>query len=325
MMEHEFVTLVLYVHNTPGIKPFESCEDERVVSCLLPERGMIAVMDGCGGAGAERYARAENWSGAKLASHVTGESICYWFDNPALLPNLPKNKALKTVIQNRLTEVYLQVKPEVENQVVIRGMLRNLPTTLAVVTAEAEGAKKANITSFWAGNTRNYILNASGLRQISVDDYSEKIDPYEDLTKDGILSNNVSAEEDFEIHMAEFDETLPCVILCASDGVFSYFDTPLRLEWILLDTMQEAKSPKSWEDRLREVLADFSSDDHTLQMAVLGFQSFKEMQAVFQPRWREMLGSFIMPLEEVAEEDYDRLNRELWNRYKQNYLAVRQE
>ena len=123
---------------------------------------------------------------------------------------------------------------------------------LAALTAEMRPNARVRLRSFWAGNSRNFVLLPQGLRQLSRDDLVGGYDPWEDLSRDGVLSNSVNASVPFVIHAAETAVTLPCLILAATDGVFSYFDSPIRLEWLLLSTLREAESPLAWEKALRE-------------------------------------------------------------------------
>ena len=319
------LSFTVFVCGTPGNKAEDACEDNRIID-VDRERLVTGVLDGCGGSGSERYRKAGNRTGAKLASQFAGQAVVSWFRNAGGTGNREQDREdLKQEVLSQLTRVYERIRQERESTVVVKGLLSLLPTTLAMLTADINEEGFAEIRSYWAGNSRNYIFTKDGLQQVSYDDYTSGHDPFEDLAKDGILSNYITLSADFVIHEADYTGELPFLLLSATDGVFSYFDNPLRLEWILLDTLLEAKTPVEWERRLGSVLKDFSSDDYTIQIVAVGYRSFGELQKEMTARRDEMLRLYIAPLEEAADEDYDRQNQDAWDLYKRHYLAAGQE
>lgn len=328
-----FVTLSLYVHSAPyaeGQAPTADCEDERVILVPDGERALIGVLDGCGGTGARRYPAAGNWTGARIASHVAGRSLFRWFDglseerfHNSTAAELAKD--LQEQQEKAIREADELLGGSAAPKFVSTRLNKSLPTTLAAVAAEQLPQGYLRLCSFWAGNSRNYVLLPEGLRQLSADDVVGNYDPFEDLAKDGILSNAVNASVPFSIHAAELLVKEPCLIFAASDGVFSYFDSPIRLEWLLLETLRAAKTPADWEQSLRTEIGAVSADDHTLQLAALGFESFPELKNVFLPRLEELERDYILPLQlAVEKEDREQLLA-LWQKYKKKFLAVRRE
>lgn len=327
------VSLSLFVHSAPigeGGAAAAPCEDERVVCVRQDGPVLIAVLDGCGGTGARRYSAADNWSGARIASHTAGRCLYRWFGSlPGEHLRVSESETLAAELQATLTQAVREKKEELDSggaaPVLISSRLsKALPTTLAALTAERL-EESIRIRSYWAGNSRNYVFPPEGLRQLSADDLVGGYDPFEDLTKDGILSNSVNASAPFQIHSAEMTLDGPCMILSASDGVFSYFDSPIRLEWLLLETMLHAQSPAGWEKALRRELGELAADDHTLSLAALGFSGFSAMQKAYRPRYEAMAQTLIPVLQEAsAAEDYERLQA-LWDSYKTDYLAVKRE
>ena len=328
-----FVTLSLYVHSAPCAEnhaPEADCEDERVILVPDEERVLIGVLDGCGGTGARRYPEADNWTGARIASHVAGRSLYQWF------AELPKERFHNSTAPELAEDLEARLNAAIRDANALFGDLaaprfvssrlsKSLPTTLAAVTAEKLSDGFVRLCSFWAGNSRNYVFLPAGLRQLSADDVVGNYDPFEDLARDGILSNSVNASVPFEIHFAEMLVKSPCLILSASDGVFSYFDSPIRLEWLLLDTLRRAETPVEWERLLRGEIGAVSADDHTLQMAVLGFESFPELKEAFLPRLKELERDYILPLQLAAEKEDREQPLLLWQKYQKTFLAVRRE
>ncbi len=324
------VSLSLFVHSAPRAGDgtvSAPCEDERMI--LVPDetRAMIAVLDGCGGTGARKYPLAQNWTGARIASTLVSRELYRWFSSfPEEAFSSASAEALAEDLAARLKESLISAREILEGSsapaFISSRMSKSLPTTLAVMTAETLPDERIRLRSFWAGNSRNYILSPSGLLQFSWDDLVGNYDPFEDLNKDGILSNSVNASSPFVIHAAEKLLCGPCMIFSASDGVFSYFDSPIRLEWILLDSLSRAASPADWEASLQEEIGAVSADDHTLQLAVLGFESFSALQEAYRPRRAQMEREYLNDLDAVSENGDAEQLRTLWERYKPSYLSA---
>ncbi len=322
-----FVSLTISVHSAPrGERGQDAapCEDERVLDTREDMRALVAVLDGCGGTGARRYLLAEGWSGARLASHLAGRRLCRWFselNREEENGQTAEDQAL--ALHDALEEELLAAKDALAGEGTSRissRLSKELPTTLAALTAEAFPNARLRLRSFWAGNSRNYVLLPRGLRQLSRDDLVGGYDPWEDLSRDGVLSNSVNASVPFVIHAAETEVSLPCLIFSATDGVFSYFDSPIRLEWLLLSTLREAESPLAWENALREEFGALAADDHTLQLAALGFESFAELQKAYAGRLELLEREYIPALQEAAEAEDSEQLRALWERYKTDYF-----
>ncbi len=327
------VSLLLSVHSVPRNEEdsIQPCEDERVV-CLKENNSLlIAVMDGCGGTGGKHYQQAENWTGAKLASHLAGQALYDWFSETETEPFSRKEpiriaEEIRTVLSEALLRYNTELRENDAGSFVIRSsMNKDLPTTLAAIVAIPKGERSFEIQSYWAGNSRNYVLMPGGLKQISTDDIVGNYDPYEDLLKDGILSNCVNASVPFQIHESVFRSEEPCMILSASDGIFGYLDSPIRLEGILLSTLQKAGTPLQWEELLRKIFGAYSGDDHTLQLAALGFSSFEEMKKTYHNRTKFLDRNLIRPLEKAEKRADNEAVKALWTQYKKDYLILQKE
>ncbi len=332
----EELSFTLSVHSAPQGEADAApspCEDERVVCRRGAGEILIAVLDGCGGTGGKKYAQAENWTGARLASHLAGRALYRWFSEGAENADPQAGASGRArVLAAALDEALTAYNGDLQASSHVRSFIssklsKDLPTTLAAMTAAPHPAGGVRIRSYWAGNSRNYALipsggNDAGLKQLSRDDIVGGYDPYEDLLKDGILCNSVNASEPFEIHTAQCRSNGPCILFSASDGIFGYLDSPIRLEWILLDTLERASSPLEWERMLRESFASYAADDHTLQLAALGFSDFAGDKAAYAPRRRELEERWIRPLEEANRRGDHEAARALWESYKTEYLIL---
>ncbi len=327
------VSFLLSVHGAPQNEDniIQPCEDERVV--CFKENGslLIAVMDGCGGTGGKHYPQAKNWTGAKLASHLVGQALYRWFsemENEAFVQKEPSQigEEIRSVVSESLLQFNTKLRESSAGAVVIRSsMNKDLPSTLAALVAVPRPDRSFDIYSFWAGNSRNYVLVPGGLKQLSTDDLVGDYDPYEDLLKDGILSNCLNASIPFQINESVFHTEGPCIILSVSDGIFGYLDSPVRVEWILLRSLQKAGTPLQWEELLRKYFGAYSGDDHTLQLAALGFSSFEEVKKMFHDRTKILDRNFIRPLEKAEKQMDNEAVKELWLKYKKDYLILQKE
>ena len=316
---------MFFTSNTISVQhsPSAPGEDERVLS-VREGTGelLIAVLDGCGGTGGKQYPEADNWSGARLASHEVGRELQRWFADPKRLPICKINASAQAkMLEEDLTlSLKEQASHLTSSSIVISRMSLTMPTTLAAVIAEST-KQSLVLRYFWAGNTRGYLFLAGGLKQVTYDDTVGNLDPFDDLIKDGVLCNVVNATRDFSIHVKDVTVTEPCMILAASDGCFSCFRSPVELEGLLLKTMMQAASLAAWESALRDVFKAIGEDDCTLQLAILGFQTYAAVKQAYAARWDEYQREYEKPLRECAgKSDESEALYTLWCKYKDGYI-----
>lgn len=300
-------------------------EDSVLAITNAPNASFIACMDGCGGSGAKRYTKADNMTGARLASMHVGSALKNWFDENEYGYRGTEGKEqqeLSTELKNAIDKElsYLRADLGDEDSGVWSRQIRMFPTTLAAVLAEVTGRNTIRCVFFWAGDSRAYLFRASGLNQISRDDIRGNDDPFSVLENDGILSNVISASNDYIINTTEVIVHEPCIILTATDGCFSYLRSPIEFEGVLLASLMNANSPLEWEDSLRTILGRYASDDYTMALAVLGFQNWDAIKNAYAPRWEEYRKQFGEPLEDILQTRDRQAHLELWEIYKQNYM-----
>ena len=315
-----FVSINLFIHTAPKLPG----EDERTVAVRVDNgEYLISVTDGCGGAGGRRYPQADNWTGARLASHEAGRALQRWFLDPS------RTESNTIQAEQQAAEIHAVLKgtfnrlavPLKSSSLIIHNMGSTMPTTLSAVTAMVVGPRRIRLRYFWAGNSRGYLLYWDGLHQITRDDSVGQLDPFEDLQKDGVLNNVICANQDFAVNAWELTVSDPCIILSASDGVFSYFLSPVEFEGLLLQTMMEANTPSEWENALRREIGEIAGDDHTLQLAVLGFQTFQAIKTAYTSRWETWRERYGKKLEVCKEmEDPEAALAALWADYKTGYM-----
>jgi serine/threonine protein phosphatase PrpC len=284
---------------------------------------LIACLDGCGGSGAKVYPEAENWTGARIASFSSGRVLATWYDRNDLarlgLQDYPAERVAQSLTQ-ALRENIDKTKSEVSpgpDRMIVSSMIRPFPTTLAcaVVSEESDGLRCLYL---WAGDSRGFLLTQQGLTQTTTDDLKEALDPFENIERDGVLSNVISAKP-FHVNVREAAIHEPCLILTATDGCFSYFRTPMDFEYTLLRTLYDAKSPAEWREMLISQIGQVASDDYTLEMLSFGFDTFDEIKAYFLPTLRSFYTRYGKRIAESKSRDE---LRAIWDAYKGFYLRT---
>lgn len=284
----------------------ENGEDSFCID-MRDDRALVAVFDGCGGIGAQRYQSYCEKTGAYMASRAAAGAAEKWFaDN---------TDAAK--LENYI-RVALRVCTRYGDQQVsrLRGSLgKSFPTTMAaMVCAPAEADKtenKVQADCFWAGDSRCYLLDQAGLHQLTADDTPGGNDAMSNLTDDGVLTNVINGSEPFTLHRKAYTFSPPCILFSATDGCFGYIATPMEFELLLLRTLMDSKSISEWKEHLFELFSEVSGDDFTMCLAGYGFKNFRDVQRCFSKRFSE--------LDKLLEPENVRNN--LWAKYRKEYEA----
>jgi serine/threonine protein phosphatase PrpC len=283
-------------------------------------RGMLAVYDGAGGAGARSIGRTPDdfdMTGAFIASRVTHFAFEDWF--------------VDTVPHRRLFD------PEGPHDAILdalRGtgiapgkisgtMVRHLPTTLAAIEYEIAG-RHLNLMVRWAGDSRAYILDVHHGLQVVTRDDAEDSDALILLTNDQPMNNIICADRPFRINRFPLRGVidLPAVLICATDGFFNYVQTPAHFEHLLLDTMAGNPSMHAWAANLAEIVKGYSADDASLVIASFGYPTLDAMRLAFGERHRFVAHRYIRPLREISSENHAELaftRQSSWDEYKGGY------
>lgn len=294
----------------------------------------VGVFDGMGGSGATEYTTKNGvHTGAYLASRKVSDT-CKGFIMTADSDILDID-ALSVCIKDDLKQCMEDnnIKPSV-----LRGaIMRTLPTTLAIIGASTSGSE-THITSYWCGDSRNYILTKDGLLQVSLDDLSKTQDPLENLRNDESLSNCICQDRSFEIHQKDcgvFKE--PVIILSATDGCFGYLKSPMHFEYLLLQTMQESQNIEEWKCNIENWLTPISGDDFSIGLAMIG-GDFEYWKNIMIDELKNIQKSYINPIEKsentikdlqhkvlmAQQGSYDTITT-LWNHYSNKYMSLIKE
>ena len=282
---------------------FASNEDKNIQA--------VAVFDGCGGSGSRQYIGYNGRTGAYMASKAISGAAREWFDKCVSMDEEMASESLKSYFKHAME--MLVKYGQTENR--IKGNIgKEFPSTAAMCVCR-EGDNGLWILSLWAGDSRCYMLTASGLKQLSRDD-TGGIDAMEDLKKDGILRNVISASKDYKINANLVCVNEPCIVFTASDGCFGYLPSPMHFEYLLEKTLDDSSTPAEWEQLIDEELKEISGDDYSLSGIVLGFGTMDNLKKTMTKRTEQLWNEFISPFRESKSEDG--INS-LWRKYRPEY------
>ncbi len=170
-----------------------------------PDLGLLAVFDGMGGAGGTVYETEDGpRSGAYLASRIARDVVEQRMLQ-LLVPdwNLKGAAAaedLRRSVQEALQDRLAALKAP--KSALRSRLLRALPTTMAVIALQRthRSGSRWLCHVFWAGDSRAYVFEPSGARQLTTDDLRDPSDAMGNLRRDSVVSNAVSADTPFHVN-----------------------------------------------------------------------------------------------------------------------------
>jgi serine/threonine protein phosphatase PrpC len=301
-----------------------------------PDLGLVGVFDGMGGAGGTVYETPEGRrTGAYLASRIARDVV-----EQRMLDLLEPDWHLngKTAARNLQHSVQQALKQRLQElnpapSGLRSRLIRALPTTMALVALQRTqpGGPTWAGHVFWAGDSRAYVFESRGARQLSNDDLRDPGDALANLRRDSVVSNALSADTEFHINYRRVELHSPFLVVCATDGCFGYVRTPMHFEYLVLSHLLEARNTEAWSSAMQDEIAAVTGDDAAMSTLGVG-ADFKEFQKLFAPRVAELASDFIEPLDELsdavtrAEQELRALQSrqldemtERWNRYKSEY------
>lgn len=323
MKQFKTATKILGLSFSQECKVGHGEDNQRVCSC--DRVTVLAVMDGCGGAGARRYPEMRNETGARIAARAVRIAIANWF--AAHFDRLQEfglqNASAERIAQTMKEAIdahlgYIKKRIVNTNSAIKSKLSQTLPTTLSMVIIEPD-VQYARCIFVWAGDSRGYLLTRDGLRQMTKDDVAGGFDP-DDLTCDGIMSQAVSASGSYKLHTRELILSEPAIVLTATDGCFAYFATPMDFEATLLATLREARDFDDWRQLLIERLGEIAADDYSMLVAGWGYQDYRDVQQSMKLREQVFDQEYGKPLMSFKEKHDSSGILALWRKYRTFYL-----
>lgn len=279
--------------------------------------GMIGVFDGCGGAGAKKHdcysGKTEAYIASRLCSGAFYDSFRRNFPT-----DMPAEKLADEIFLPTALHQLSENEPDQDGFRITGSMVRTLPTTAAVALIRHSKGNMLEVSAFWAGDSRVYILDKTGLAQLTQDDTSVS-DPMENLYEDGVLKNIFCSDRNVKLHTKTITLRPPFMVLAATDGCFGYVSTPMEFEGMLLHSLLNADNPTQWEQKLQEMIGQTAGDDHTICLAAFGYPSFVSMQRNLSKRYEEILKAYLNPITELPTEDRES-RQKLWQQYRGDYM-----
>ena len=262
---------------------------------------IIASFDGCGGSGSKKYRNYSDKTGAYIASRAVCGGIKAWF--------CESNKDYG--LNNYIHEALSVCKQYADKAGRIMGSLgKAFPTTAAIITGKLS-EDKVDVTCFWAGDSRCYMLDSNGLHQLTTDDLDGQ-DAMSNLSNDGVMTNVINASTSFEIHRKKILIDHPCILLTATDGCFGYLNSPMEFEHLLIDSLVKSKNILEWKISLNEHMHAVTGDDYTLCVAICGFNDFDDIRSSFVKRNKYVAERYMNPQNDVND---------MWDTYKKEYSS----
>ncbi|MCK2243809.1 MULTISPECIES: protein phosphatase 2C domain-containing protein [unclassified Crossiella] len=308
------IALSLWTERIPG-----QGEDAPPLSLhnLSGGRGLLAVCDGAGGAGAFPLGRAPGGvprSHAWVAARATRGLIEEWFADNHKRHFLGSADRLRDHLAHRLSRLTGSAVRTV------RGTLcRDLPTTLAAIEYQTRAGDLLSWRAFWAGDSRCFLLTpAHGLQQLTTDD-TARADAFQALSEDPPMTNMVCVDRPFRVSAADCRAALPCVLLCATDGCFGQVGTPAEFEHILLASLAEADSTEEWARLLVSRLTEHAVDDTSLVLSAFGFAGYQHLRQALTPRHQRLIAEHVNPLRTAPGPTVRAAQAESWRRYREAY------
>ena len=281
--------------------------------------GILGVFDGCGGAGARKHRfysdNTEAYMASRLCAGAFYDSFCANY--PCDIP--PARASEEIFARDAISVLTTFDPPSEEGGLRITGsMVRTLPTTAAAALVQLRRDGNVDVSAMWAGDSRVYLLDSTGLAQLTEDDTSVP-DPMDNLYDDGVLRNIFCSDRKVKLHCRTVTVKPPFMVLAATDGCFGYLSTPMEFEGYLLRSLLNSDKVVDWEARLAEMIGKVAGDDHTLCLASFGYRNFGNLQRSLAPRYEHLRETYLNPILELAEDD--RPGRQaLWERYKSDYM-----
>lgn len=295
---------------------------------LSADLSFLFVFDGLGGSGARTVNGPDGaHSSAYYAARYAREECERLIDTKGNSAEFGSEE-LGLAIDTRLRSASQESSGP--GQSVLKGsLIRQFPTTIA-------GAKisgKGDVTVFWAGDSRVYILNPLGLFQVTSDHIKGEIDPFRNLRQDAPLTNVACADTPVRIEVRSVTVDPPFIVLCATDGCFGFLQTPMHFEDLLLDAFCGASSPDEASEIIRQKIDPVTGDDATLCWASSGWTSYAELAEALRARSAQLKASFIKPIDDKysglkeidelhlkAKKQLEELLEASWNNYRGQYL-----
>lgn len=320
-------------------KKADNGEDSDPLLLIKDSFAVVGVFDGMGGAGSAMHVMGgDEKTGAYFASRKVKQATESFFaqlacdKNNSIIQSDTIADDLKTRIKSAFDLLRKECPPKVKSGLK-SAMIKEFPTTLSVALLQRTDNARS-VVSLWAGDSRNYLLTSKGLFQISIDDLEAKGDPFENLSSDSPLSNQICADRDFVINKLLVDiKEDQFVVFSATDGCFGYYPTPLHFEDALLRNLSKATTEQDWMQFLKEEFHNVAADDTSMSCVIYGFDDFNALKNSLIDRThfveckihdydeQKLKIDDAKALVAKYEESFKSYKQSVWNEYRVDYMS----
>ena len=275
-----------------------------------------AVFDGCGGAGSWCYEELKDATGAFAASHDMALLFRRWFERLDARDLLQPETAARSLANAAEAELY-KLKSLCRPMGIMGTIYKAFPCTASIALIQPEEDGALALTALQAGDSRVYFLTPeSGLVQVTRDDAQGDPDPLDSMRASPPMSNMVNADVPFHITATRLALRPPCVVLCATDGVFGFFGSPMEFEYVLLSALMQSDTHLAFRETFTGLVRKVTGDDSTCVLSFYGFGPMKNVKEALAARYA-VVSDLVKRI--VAEKDpaaRERVTREVWAGYK---------
>lgn len=290
-------------------------EDALSFDCEREDMHTLAVFDGCGGAGAWKYPEFRNLTGAFVAAQSVAQRHLDWFDGITAEAVRDKEE-LKESFHSHNEKILQQLKQQCKPMGVAGSLVKSFPCTASCAVVAEYDETSLLLTALNAGDSRVYFMTPSdGLIQLTKDDSRGDPDPLDSLRDNPPLSNLLNADKPYKVCAHQMAVQYPCVVLCATDGVFGFVRSPMDFEFMLLDTLVNTKTAEEFEQKFERKVRKLTGDDSTCLIAFYGFGSYENVRQLFSARHQE-IGEIIRAIDALPPQEQEACVRHYWADYK---------
>ncbi|MCR5795336.1 MAG: protein phosphatase 2C domain-containing protein [Solobacterium sp.] len=290
--------------------------EDSFYSANTESTAIISVFDGSGGSGAMTYDIFSGHTGAYVASRALSGTLREWYMETSRSPVTDKNQIIAGIDSYFRSGFRVCSSLGTSNMRIRSTMIRDFPTTAAGAYAYVKD-DRIHVTIFWAGDSRVYLLNSRGLRQLTEDDAYG--DAMETLQNNPPMTNVLSSDGNYVLHSKTFAVTSPMMIFAATDGCFGYVHTPMHFEYMVLQSICASSSPVQFNAMLDSAMHSVAGDDYTFSYMSFLYGNYDNLKADMNVRLQFMEQNYMIPLS-TRRNDAAYINA-LWQIYRKDYEA----
>ena len=215
-----------------------------------------------------------------------------------------EERVFKSLLQYSISEGLFNDLPKD-----LDGPFNLLSTTAAVAfcrkNIDEKGETSVDVICIWAGDSRCYLFDRTGLHQLTKDDQKIYSDAFDSIISQPSPSNLIKISKNrenantmlFHLNCRKYrfnDRNNPFFILSSTDGCYDHCKSPMHFEKAILDSILESIKPKRSHDieTILKSKINITADDCTLSAGFFSFNANvdekKLIESVYSQRQKYM-------------------------------------